>query len=95
MRTQEERRMLLHQRADQLRRRRVKKAVTVFSTMSALLLVVLTSMIASWNSLTVPEGQYTGSSLLGDSAGGYVLAAVLAFVAGVVLTVVLIRRRRP
>ena len=36
---------------------------------------------------------FTGSSLLDESAGGYVLAAVLAFMAGVCLTVAILRYR--
>lgn len=35
-----------------------------------------------------------GASLLSDGAGGYVLTAVLAFMAGVILTAVLLRRKK-
>ena len=96
MRTHEERRMLLHQRAEQLNRRRTKRAMAAFSSVSGILLVVLTSVIASWNGIGTGmiAGALTGSSLVSESAGGYVLAAVLAFVAGVIVTVLLIRRNR-
>ena len=36
--------------------------------------------------------QMNGSSLLGESAGGYILAAVIAFFAGVIITVVCYRK---
>ena len=39
-------------------------------------------------------GGYAGASMLSDSAGGYVLAAVLAFMLGVIVTVACIRKRR-
>ena len=40
------------------------------------------------------EGQFTGASMLSESAGGYVLIAVIAFFAGVIITAVLLRSRR-
>lgn len=36
----------------------------------------------------------TGATLLGDSAGGYVLAAVIAFTLGVIVTAILYRNRK-
>ena len=39
------------------------------------------------------ETDMQGSSLLSESAGGYVLAAVLAFFAGVIITVLIVRKR--
>ena len=39
-------------------------------------------------------GLYTGAALLFEDAGGYVLTALAAFMAGVVITVILIRRRK-
>ena len=38
-------------------------------------------------------GLYSGATMLFENAGGYVLVAVLAFMAGVVITAVLLRRR--
>ena len=45
-------------------------------------------------SMSITEDSFAGSSLLGESAGGYVLAAVIAFFAGVILTAVIFRYRR-
>ena len=38
-------------------------------------------------------GQNTGSSLLGEDTGGYVLAAVIAFIAGVIITAIIYKNR--
>jgi uncharacterized membrane protein len=37
---------------------------------------------------------YTGATMLFESAGGYVLVAVIAFAVGAVITSVLVRRRQ-
>jgi len=38
-------------------------------------------------------GMYSGATMLFEGVGGYVLAAVIAFMAGVVVTVTIIRKR--
>ena len=95
MRTTEQRIAVLHQRARQLRRRQEKTALYGLASLSLLLSVLLVR-------LTVGSAGYfsgitgdalTGASLLDESIGGYVLAAVLAFMAGVSITVAVIHYR--
>ena len=54
-------------------------------------------MLLAWETVTprAPgRAALTGASLLGASAGGYVLVAVLAFMAGVAVTALLKRREQ-
>lgn len=92
MRTTEELILAVHARAVALRRRRIASA----GAASGVLAVALMALIGRLGGLAhrpAPEG-YAGASMLSDSAGGYVLAAVLAFMLGVIVTVAYIRKRR-
>ena len=93
MRSNEERIELMHKRAEKLRRERDKRLMVGSITFGTMMFVAL--VVAS----VVLEAQYTepvqttfaASSLLSDNIGGYVMVAVLAFMIGVAITV-LIRR---
>jgi fructose-specific phosphotransferase system IIC component len=90
-----ERIRLAKQRAEELRRKRERRPLRGLSAMSIMLLISLTGAICALSGErpgAVP-GLY-GATLLNDDAGGYVLAAVLAFMAGVVVTVMCLRYRR-
>lgn len=95
MRTAEERLELLHKRAEDLNRRKAGRTLSALGGLStglfALLLAVTLQLSGATHSTL--SGQFSGASLLADSVGGYVLSAVAAFVAGVAVTVFLIRRR--
>ena len=95
MRTAEERLELLHKRAEELDRRKAGRTLSALGGLStglfALLLAVTLQLSGAAHSTL--SGQFSGASLLADSVGGYVLSAVAAFVAGVAVTVFLIRRR--
>lgn len=96
MRTAEERIEKVHRRVKALERQRVKQQLAGFGSASAVLVVVLAVVMQRVGglSISVTEDPYAGSSLLSESAGGYVLAAVIAFFIGVILTVVCLRYRR-
>ena len=96
MRTSEERIEQLHRRAHALEGQKTRRQLVSLGSVSVLFAVILTTMIVQADSMShsITNGQLTGSSLLGDSAGGYVLAAVVAFFVGVVLTAVIFRYRR-
>ena len=96
MRTPEERISELHKRAGQLRRQKDRRQIAGLGGVSAFFAVLLTSALVQADGLpqSVSEGQFTGSSLLSEATGGYILAAVLAFFAGVIITVVIFRYRR-
>ena len=96
MRTPEERLAKLHRRAAELKRERNKKALRGWGGVSVTLLFVL---VAAFADITGGSGfaggsGMTGATLLGDSAGGYVLAAVIAFTLGVIVTAILYRNRK-
>jgi len=95
MRTDAERIELIHQRATRLRRKKNRKKLTVFGGASVFLSAVLLLMVHQMFGLSesITGEPYTGSSLLSESAGGYVLTAVTAFVPGVVITAVIFRHR--
>ena len=83
--------LAVHARAAALRRRRIASA----GAASGALAIALAAMIGKLGGLThrpATEG-YAGASMLSEDAGGYVLAAVLAFMLGVIVTVLCIRYR--
>jgi len=96
MRTSEERIEQLHRRADALQKQKARRQLYGLGSMSVFFAVLLTAIIVQSDKLShsITEGQLTGSSLLGDGAGGYVLIAVIAFFVGVILTAILIKKKR-
>ena len=90
MRTNGEIVRAVHARAQAKTRRResVRTALTGCACVMLAGLVIL--MISSFGGLqhAVRSTGFAGASLLSDSAGGYILAAVVAFMAGVIVMVV-------
>ena len=92
MRSDAERVRLLHQKARHLKDQQIMR---IWGTLASGLLVFLIAVIAM---IDVPfqslaDSGFTASSLLGESAGGYVLVAVISFVAAVVITVYCLKRK--
>ena len=96
MRSAKERMMLLHEREEQLRRQREKNILTLSGSLSMGLFVLLAALTMRYAgpAYSVSGDLFTGSSLLGENVGGYVLVAVIAFTAGVVLTAVIRHLRK-
>ena len=93
MRNDKERIAALHERAARLQD---QKKTRYWGALSAGLFVFLTAFIIR---IDVPlqsirSSGLGGSSLLGESAGGYVLVAVISFVAAVCITVYCIRKNK-
>ena len=93
MRTDEERIAILHKRAEKLE---AQKKMRLWGSASGALLILLLAVIVK---IDVPlqsilDGSMACSSLLGESAGGYVLVAVVSFAAAVCITVYCLRKRR-
>ena len=86
----------MHERARELKRRRDKMIITASAVLSACLCLILIGVIAI---SSAPSGGYTGNPYAGASlldssvAGGYVLTAILAFMAGVIITVAIRKYR--
>ncbi len=89
MRTNEERMRMLHERAEQLQKQSEKESVHKVGGICAVLLVALVGIIAGLQGhpTELVQGDFTASSLLAQSAGGYVLVASIAFMLGVIVTI--------
>ena len=88
MRTAEERIAVLHKRTAELKRERDKKLTLCWGSISLMMFVSLIGLNMQMirGPHTLMDEQFTGSSLISDSAGGQILIAVIAFMAGVVIT---------
>ncbi len=95
MKTSEQRVAAMHKRTEELSRRREKDILFLTAACSCILLVVLVPVTAALGGLTAegPGSGFTAASLLGESAGGYILAALGAFMAGVIITVICVKMR--
>ena len=95
MRSAEERLTRMHERAAAIKKQESKTRLRILGSLSAGLMLCLVIAMRQLQSMhhRILTGQSTGSSLLDDSAGGYVLAAVIAFFAGVAITAVIFRCR--
>ena len=96
MRTAEERIASLHKRAKELRRERDEKILVGLGSASGGLFCLLLVLINGWAGLShsVSSSLMTGSSMLNERVGGYVLIAVIAFISGVIIVVLIHWYRR-
>ena len=88
MRSTEERIARMHERAAELADRKDKVKLMASGLFSGLLMVCLVFLMLQLQHMHHPliSSGTTGSSMLSESAGGYVMVALAAFIAGVVLT---------
>lgn len=95
MRTTNDIVMAVHARANGLRRARARRRLALAGWAGGALGVMLILAIGSLSGLQHRAAGvgYEGASLLTDDAGGYVLAAVVAFMAGVAVTVLCMRSK--
>lgn len=77
-------------RSRRIRQGREKRLVRLYSLASLFVVGILTLLISGMAGGTVPSGSQgqMGSFLLSAEAGGYILTAVAAFAAGVILTMI-------
>lgn len=96
MKSSAERLDLMHQKAQTMRRKRDRMSFALSGTLCTVLLLSLFAVILRYQELSpnVPEKLYTGSSLMSDGAGGYILVALIAFMLGVVITVILKKQQK-
>ena len=95
MKSQQERLEQLHTRAAELKEQKERRTVNALKAVAVMLFVCLAGVMSVFSGLqnaARPEN-YTGSSLLDSSVGGYVLVAVMAFAAAVVITVICMKRK--
>jgi len=88
MKTYEQRIMLMHLRAEKIQKKKDAIWMAVSSISSVLILVFLIGFVSLTDGSlhTVGEAGFSGNSMLADSAGGYVLVGVIAFIVAVVFT---------
>lgn len=96
MRTQEERVSDLHLWMAERNRTRERRKTGLMNAASAVLTVCLLLIIGerSFAHHGGTAGMYSGAMMLFENAGAYVLVALLAFMVGVVVTVVCIHQQR-
>ena len=94
--TQEERIRELHNRAEKLQRAADGRRLAVLGSVSVFFAALLTVSLNLIGGLSenIRESSFTGASLLSSDSGGYVLVAVLAFFAGVFITVLIFSNRK-
>ena len=83
-------------RSDKVRNERKRRTVRCLGAASAALfaaLVIVIGVMPAGMSGTYAENTRYGAFLLGHETGGYVLAAVIAFVLGVTVTLLALKRR--
>ncbi len=95
MRSNEERIRLMHERAAGLQRKKDSGRLITAGCISTALFAVLVTLTFYIQGLTGYCGnRFTASSLLSESVGGYVLVAVIFFMLGVLISVLLYRYQR-
>ena len=90
MRSNEERIRLMHERAAGLQKKKEGRLLLSAGGISTALFALLIGLTIYLQGLTGYAGdQFTASSMLSESAGGYVLVAVVFFMLGVLITALL------
>ena len=94
--TAEDRVRTLHTRMDALGRMRERRKTVLAGAASAALALCLVCLIFDGGAAHGggAAGLYSGAMLF-ENAGGYVLAAIAAFMAGVVITAAILKKRGP
>ncbi len=95
MRSNEERLQMMHDRAHRLKCRREGRKLLLGGSVFSVLLIAMAVFTAQVTVRVrgVSESIYAGASMFDVSTGGFVLTAVLAFMAGVVITVTILKYR--
>ena len=96
MRNREERITRMHARAAEIERKANRRRTGILGTVSGALMVCLLLVMQQLRHMHhgILSEQNTGSSLLADSVGGYVLIAVIAFALGTTITALIINYRK-
>ena len=94
MKDNNERLLLLHRREHELRHKRSGAALIMRGGGCTALVIMLIAMVGNYSIGDVPAGAYTGAMLVDESAGGYILVAVIAFMTGIGIAAFLIKHTR-
>lgn len=93
MRNEEQRIKTMHELAYKIKRKSEKAVLKALGTVSVLLFAVLIGWLyaVDGNLHQVSGNGFTGNSMLSADIGGYVLVAVISFIAAVLITILCIR----
>ena len=95
MRTAEERIEALHSRMENLQQAKERRIDALLGAGCGMLTILLAALIfVNGSSNGATAGIYSGATMLLEDAGGYVLAAVAAFMVGVIVTAVILGARK-
>ena len=98
MMTTEEKIINLHNKMNVLRLKQEKQKTAVFGAGSVILAVCVVMLILNasegGNGSSGTASLYSGATMLYENAGGYVTAAIFAFMVGVIVTVICIKQRK-
>ena len=94
MRSAEERVNALHKRMKEMEQARERRKTVLMGTGCGVLTLALLVMIFADSQTSGTTAAYSGAMMLFEGAGGYVLAAVAAFMIGVIITVTVLATRR-
>ena len=95
MKTTEQQILLMHRRAEKMIQRQERYIVSVFAVLSVVLFGALFGVISGFSGIfhRISGESFAGASILDETIGGYLLAAVLAFMAGAAITVICLKRQ--
>ena len=95
MKSNEERIRLMHLKTHDIQKKRDGLALFASGAICSALFIALFFVAAGFygQSSVYTDETFTGSSLLSNSVGGYVLVAVIAFMCGAVITVIVKRQK--
>lgn len=93
--TAEEKVTLLHEKMDALRHVRERRKTGIIGAAGVIMAVCLLLLLFKGDLMHNGgiADLYSGAAMLFEDAGGYVLAALAAFTAGVIITAVIIKRQ--
>ena len=94
--TTDERVSSLHERMKDLRRKKEHRKTGLIGAAGAVLALCMFVLIFGKGTLHsgCPAGMYSGSIMLFEEAGGYILAAIISFAAAVVITIACIHWKK-
>ena len=94
MRSAEERVNALHKRMKAMEQARERRKTALMGTGCGVLTLALLVMVFTGSRTGGTTAAYSGAMMLFEGAGGYVLAAVAAFMIGVIITVTVLATHR-
>ena len=95
MKTTEQQILLMHRRAEKMVQRQKRYILSLSAGLSVVLFGALFGVISGFSGLFhgISGESFAGASILDETIGGYLLAAVLAFMAGAAITVICLKRQ--